>query len=223
MPRKPKQEKVVQKVPTPPKVVLKPKTHKQTELIKLIRDNDITFAIGSAGTGKTFIATTLGLKMLMEGQVSKLVIVRPAIDAGEKLGFLPGDINEKLDPFMKPIYDIIELHLGPRGKAILEEQKFLEIAPIAFMRGRTLGKSFVIMDEAQNATFDQMKMFLTRIGEGSKYVICGDHTQSDIRQQRDLIYTVNKLSDVPGISSLIFEDSDSVRHPIIQKILDRLK
>lgn len=206
-----------------PQITLKARNRTQSLLIKSMRDNDVTFALGAAGTGKTYCAMTFALKQLLNGQAEKVIVVRPVVEAGENLGFLPGAIRQKMDPYLQPAYDAIELSLGPKAKNQLLGDGKMEISPLAYMRGRTLRNAVVVLDEAQNASQDQFEMFLTRIGEGSTFVICGDHTQSDLKGKVKLPQVANSLKDVPGVGVVLFEKSDVVRHPIIGKIIEKFE
>jgi len=198
-----------------------PKSLAQKMYIDAIRQHDIVFGVGPAGTGKTYLAMALAVAAWQKKQINRIVLVRPAVEAGEKLGFLPGDIAEKVNPYLQPLYDalfdMVDLH---KGQAMIEEG-IVEVAPLAFMRGRTLNDSFIILDEAQNTTTEQMKMFLTRIGFGSKAVVTGDVTQIDLPSGRPsgLLQAIKILSDVEGIAVNRFSDIDVVRHPIVQRIV----
>ncbi len=198
-----------------------PKSYNQRKYVEAIRQNDIVFAIGPGGTGKTFLAVAMALDYLFEKKVSRIILTRPAVEAGEKLGFLPGDIEEKINPYLRPLYDAL-YHLadGERVAKYLENG-VIEIAPLAFMRGRTLSDGFVILDEAQNTTTEQMKMLLTRIGFNSKAVITGDITQIDLPQGRTpgLVEAIRVLSKVPGLSFCHFDDKDVVRHQLVRLII----
>jgi len=202
--------------------VIVPKTEGQSALIQSFKDNDIIFAIGPAGTGKTYLAVAVAVSYLKNQRVRKLVLARPAVEAGESLGFLPGDFKEKIDPYLKPLYDALEDML-PRDllKRYLD-QEIIEILPLAYMRGRTLNNAFVILDEAQNSTFTQMKMFLTRLGFNSKAVITGDITQIDLpsRKESGLISSINVLSDIKGIAFIYLSKNDVVRHFLVKEIID---
>ena len=198
-----------------------PKTQTQKLYVKAIREKDIVFGIGPAGTGKTYLAMAMALAHLKENKVSKIILTRPAVEAGEKLGFLPGGIAEKVDPYLRPLYDAL-YDMVDYDKAIyMLERNIIEIAPLAFMRGRTLNDAFIILDEAQNATREQMKMFLTRIGFGSKAVITGDITQIDLpkREQSGLVEAIKVLKSVEEISMVWFKEEDVVRHPIVARII----
>ena len=185
--------------------------------------NDLVFGIGPAGTGKTFLAVVYAAKQLRKGSVKRIVLTRPAVEAGESLGFLPGDLKEKVDPYLRPLYDGLNTVLGREQTQRLIERGVIEIAPLAYMRGRTLDDAFVILDEAQNTTHAQMKMFLTRLGFGSKMVVTGDQTQIDLPKgvKSGLKEAVKKLSGVSGISIMKMDQSDVVRHPLVSKIINR--
>jgi len=189
--------------------------------IENIKSHDITFGIGPAGTGKTFLAVACAVASLERGEVSRLVLARPAVEAGEHLGFLPGDLAQKIDPYLRPLYDSLYELLGFDSVTKLIEQNTIEIAPLAFMRGRTLNDAFIILDEAQNTTTEQMKMFLTRIGMGSTAVITGDVTQIDLSRsiQSGLNHAIDVLRDEPKIGFTFFKSIDAVRHPLIQRII----
>ena len=197
------------------------RTPNQTLYIRHIQDHDITFGIGPAGTGKTYLAVASAVDALERDLVKRLVLVRPAVEAGERLGFLPGDLAQKVDPYLRPLYDALYDLMGFDKTAKLFERNTIEIAPLAYMRGRTLNHSFIILDEAQNTTPEQMKMFLTRIGIGTKAVITGDVTQIDLArgQKSGLIEARRVLKDVRGIAFTDFTSADVVRHPLVQKII----
>ncbi|EGV09095.1 MULTISPECIES: PhoH family protein [unclassified Parvimonas] len=201
---------------------IKPKTLGQRKYISAIEDNIITFGIGPAGTGKTFLAIAMAAKALKNNTVSKIILTRPAVEAGENLGFLPGDLQEKIDPYLRPLYDSLYNILGYDNFLRLKEKGIIEVAPLAYMRGRTLDDAFIILDEAQNATNEQMKMFLTRIGFESKAVITGDITQIDLgRRKISGLVSVSKiLNNIKGINFNYFDSSDVVRHSIVMKIID---
>lgn len=204
----------------PPYTPIKAKTNRQKEYLNTLRYYDLTFGLGPAGTGKTFLAVSAGIEALYEGRVSKIIITRPAIDAGEKLGYLPGTFAEKLDPYLQPIYDAVEINLGRMGLGKLRKEGSLEIAPLAYMRGRTLSNAFILLDEAQNCTYSQILMFLTRLGEGSKCVVTGDTMQSDLRgSESGLQGMIDKLQNIQEIGIFQFDSSDVVRHPLVAKIL----
>jgi len=198
-----------------------PKTLNQKLYIEAIEKHDMVFGIGPAGTGKTYLAVSMAVRALLEKKVSRIVLTRPAVEAGERLGFLPGTLQEKIDPYLKPLYDALYDMLDVERVDRNVERGVIEIAPIAFMRGRTLNDSFVILDEAQNTTTEQMKMFLTRIGCGSKALITGDITQIDlpIGKMSGLIEARNVISGVEGISFIYFNERDVVRHPLVQRIV----
>ncbi|MDC0158072.1 PhoH family protein [Verrucomicrobia bacterium] len=198
-----------------------PRNLGQRDFLDLILGNDMVFGIGPAGTGKTFLAMIAALHALIEGSVQRIVLARPAVEAGEALGFLPGDLEEKLLPYLRPLYDAMDEVLGPVEARNLVEAGVVEIAPLAYMRGRTLGKCFALLDEAQNTTRSQMMMFLTRLGEGSKMVITGDVTQVDLpsRQESGLIHAQKVLSGVPNLHFHEFDHDDVVRHPLVSAII----
>lgn len=197
------------------------KTLGQKHYIDAIRKDDLTFGIGPAGTGKTYLAVVKAVHALKMGQVKRIILTRPAVEAGESLGFLPGDLKEKVDPYLRPLYDALHDVLGREQAHRLVEKEIIEIAPLAYMRGRTLDDAFVILDEAQNTTPEQMKMFLTRLGFGSKMVITGDITQVDLPKgiESGLIIAERLLKKVKDISFIYLEASDVVRHPLVQKII----
>lgn len=200
---------------------IKPKTMGQKAYVDAMRNNDIVFGIGPAGTGKTYLAVTQAVRALKEKTVQRLVLTRPAVEAGESLGFLPGDLREKVDPYLRPLYDALYDLLGPEVYRTYVEKGLIEIAPLAYMRGRTLDDSFIILDEAQNTTTEQMKMFLTRLGFGSRAVITGDITQIDLPKGRfsGLKQAREVLKDVPGLAFIHLTEQDVVRHPLVQKIV----
>ena len=203
------------------KKIISPKSLAQKTYIDAIRINDVVFGIGPAGTGKTYLAMAMAVSSLMKKEVSRIVLVRPAVEAGEKLGFLPGDIAEKVNPYLRPLYDaLFDMLDFEKGQALIEKG-IVEVAPLAFMRGRTLNDAFVILDEAQNTTAEQMKMFLTRLGFGSRAVITGDVTQIDLPTGRlsGLVQATDVLKGVEGIHFNYFTDRDVVRHPIVQLIV----
>jgi len=201
--------------------VISPKTPNQKIYIDSIRKNDVVFGIGPAGTGKTYLAVAMAVSALVNGAVRSIILARPAVEAGEKLGFLPGDLAQKVDPYLRPLNDALVDMLGPEKTIDLVDQGTIEIAPLAFMRGRTLSNAFVILDEAQNTTREQMKMFLTRIGFDSRAVITGDITQVDLpsNQQSGLIQAQSLLQNINGIGFCHFTKADVVRHPLVQKII----
>lgn len=200
---------------------IKPKTQGQKQYLDAIRKKDVVFGIGPAGTGKTYLAVALAIAALRNKKISRLVLTRPAVEAGEKLGFLPGDLQEKVDPYLRPIYDSLYDILGSETTQKYLERNIIEIAPLAYMRGRTLENSFIILDEAQNTTPEQMKMFLTRLGLGSKAVVTGDITQVDLPrgQKSGLIDAINKLSGVDDLAFHYMTGSDIVRHPLVAEII----
>jgi phosphate starvation-inducible protein PhoH and related proteins len=202
--------------------VVSPKTRNQKIYIDAIRDNDIVFGIGPAGTGKTYLAVAMAVSALTGGQVKSIILTRPAVEAGEKLGFLPGDVAQKVNPYLRPLHDALNDMLGPEKAGSLIEQEIIEIAPLAFMRGRTLSNAFIILDEAQNTTREQMKMFLTRIGFDSRAVITGDTTQVDLpmKNQSGLLQAKKILGNIEGIQFCTFSKEDVVRHPLVQKIIN---
>jgi len=199
-----------------------PKSLAQKDYIEAIRKFDIVFGIGPAGTGKTYLAMAMAVASLTQGEVSRIILTRPAVEAGEALGFLPGDLAEKIDPYLRPLYDALHDMMRFEKVATLMEKGVIEVAPIAFMRGRTLNDSFIILDEAQNTTSEQMKMFLTRIGFNSKAVITGDITQIDLPSERisGLIETKNILQGIKGIKFVFFSKTDVVRHKLVQEIIN---
>ncbi|GLY10000.1 PhoH family protein [Bacillus badius] len=197
------------------------KTLGQQEYVTAIRKHDLVFGIGPAGTGKTYLAVVMAVHALKTGQVKRIVLTRPAVEAGESLGFLPGDLKEKVDPYLRPLYDALHDVLGTEQTQRLIERGTIEVAPLAYMRGRTLDDAFVILDEAQNTTKAQMKMFLTRLGFGSKMVITGDRTQIDLPKgaQSGLVSAEQILKRVPSLSFIYLEQSDVVRHPLVARII----
>ncbi len=201
---------------------IRAKTFGQRHYVSTIRRQDVVFGIGPAGTGKTYLAVVLAVSALKEGKVKRVVLTRPAVEAGESLGFLPGDLQEKVDPYLRPLYDALNDVLGPEQVAKMLERGLIEIAPLAYMRGRTLDDSFIILDEAQNTTQEQMKMFLTRMGFGSKMVITGDTTQIDLPKGKSsgLVEAERILRDVDGIGFIHFSEQDVVRHSLVQKIIE---
>ena len=201
---------------------IKPRGGNQTDYVRLVRSHDVNFGIGPAGTGKTYLAVACAVEALENNRVARLLLVRPAVEAGEKLGFLPGDLAQKIDPYLRPLYDALYEMMGVErvNKAI--ERNIIEVAPLAYMRGRTLNNAFIILDESQNTTVAQMKMFLTRIGFGSTAVITGDITQIDLPpgQQSGLVNVRSVLRDVEGVTFTHFGSKDVVRHPLVKKIVD---
>jgi len=198
------------------------KTLGQRDYVEAIRKNDLVFGIGPAGTGKTYLAVVLAVQALKNGKVNKIILTRPAVEAGESLGFLPGDLKEKVDPYLRPLYDALHDVLGAEQTVRLIERGTIEIAPLAYMRGRTLDDAFIILDEAQNTTLAQMKMFLTRLGFGSKMIITGDRSQIDLPKgvESGLIQAEKILKDVKNISFIYLSKSDVVRHPLVAKIIE---
>ena len=205
--------------------IIKPKTFNQKRLVELSKTNDMVFAIGPAGTGKTYTGVALAVKALKEKKVKRIILTRPAVEAGENLGFLPGDMKEKLDPYMQPLYDALRDMIPAERLANYLEKGTIQIAPLAFMRGRTLDNAFVILDEAQNTTSSQMKMFLTRIGFNSKCIITGDVTQVDLDKniKSGLIDAQSILKDIEGISFCSFDETDVVRHSLVRRIIEAYK
>ena len=193
----------------------------QREYLDHIRTRDLTFGVGPAGTGKTYLAVACAVEALQADRVRRLILVRPAVEAGERLGFLPGDLTQKVDPYLRPMYDALYEMMGFDRVARFIERNVIEVAPLAFMRGRSLNDSFIILDEAQNTTIEQMKMFLTRIGFGSKAVVTGDITQTDLPagRQSGLRHVVEVLDAVPGVAFTFFDAQDVVRHPLVQRIV----
>ncbi|MDO6726595.1 MAG: PhoH family protein [Cognatishimia sp.] len=203
------------------KKLVEPRTEAQKAYVKSLFNNELAFGIGPAGTGKTYLAVAVGVSMFISGEVDKIILSRPAVEAGEKLGYLPGDMKDKVDPYMQPLYDALNDFLPAKQLGKLIEEKKIEIAPLAFMRGRTLANAFVVLDEAQNATTMQMKMFLTRLGEGSRMAITGDRTQVDLPRgvQSGLRDAERLLSEVKGVSFNYFTANDVVRHPLVAAII----
>ncbi|HRE39814.1 MAG TPA: PhoH family protein [Ignavibacteria bacterium] len=201
---------------------IKPRTQTQLEYAAAVKENDITFAIGPAGTGKTYLAVAFAVAALKNKQINKIIITRPAVEAGESLGFLPGDLNEKIDPYLRPLFDSLEDMIPADKLKTYLDRNVIEIVPLAYMRGRTLNNAFIILDEAQNATTTQMKMFLTRIGANSKAVITGDDTQIDLpkRDQSGLVQIQLILKGIQDISFVYFKKSDVVRHRLVKDIID---
>ncbi|MBZ8119711.1 PhoH family protein [Roseovarius sp. LXJ103] len=204
------------------KKLVEPRTDAQKAYVRALFANELAFGIGPAGTGKTYLAVAVGVSMFIEGHVDRIILSRPAVEAGEKLGYLPGDMKDKVDPYMQPLYDALNDFLPGKQMAKLIEDKKIEIAPLAFMRGRTLANAFVVLDEAQNATSMQMKMFLTRLGEGSRMVITGDRTQIDLPRgvPSGLADAERLLSTIPKISFNYFTSKDVVRHPLVAAIIE---
>jgi phosphate starvation-inducible PhoH-like protein len=206
---------------SPKKKVIRPRTPGQKRYVECIRKNDIVFGIGPAGTGKTYLAVAMAVSSLLRREVDRIILVRPAVEAGEKLGFLPGDLQEKVDPYLRPLYDALHDMLESDRIKRYMENGTIEVAPLAYMRGRTLNDSFIILDEAQNTTGDQMKMFLTRLGFDSKTVVTGDITQIDLPDPKSsgLVQVQNILKGIPGIEFVYFSGEDVVRHELVQEII----
>lgn len=204
------------------KKLVEPRTDAQKTYVQSLFENELAFGIGPAGTGKTYLAVAVGVNMLITGAVDKIILSRPAVEAGEKLGYLPGDMKDKVDPYMQPLYDALNDFLPGKQFAKMLEEKVIEIAPLAFMRGRTLSNAFVVLDEAQNATSMQMKMFLTRLGEGSRMVITGDRTQIDLPRgvPSGLSDAERLLNHIPNIAFNYFTSQDVVRHPLVAAIIE---
>ena len=204
------------------KKMVEPRTAAQKAYVRSLFENELCFGIGPAGTGKTYLAVAVGVTMFIGGHVDKIILSRPAVEAGERLGFLPGDMKDKVDPYMQPLYDALNDFLPGKQLAKMMEEKRIEIAPLAFMRGRTLANAFVVLDEAQNATTMQMKMFLTRLGEGSRMVITGDRSQVDLPRgvQSGLADAERLLSTIPKIGFNYFTSKDVVRHPLVAAIIE---
>ena len=202
--------------------LLRPRTLRQKKYVDAMERHDLTFALGPAGTGKTFLATVLAVRMLTERKVERLILTRPAVEAGERLGFLPGDLQQKVDPYLRPLYDALHSLLGPEKTTVLLEKGVIEVAPLAYMRGRTLSDAFVILDEAQNTTSAQMRMVLTRLGERSRMVVTGDTTQVDLApgQLSGLIEASEVLDGVDGVAVCRLTSADVVRHPLVQRVVE---
>jgi phosphate starvation-inducible PhoH-like protein len=200
---------------------LRPRTPRQKTFLEAIERHDLTIAIGPAGTGKTFLATMQAVRLLQERRVERIVLTRPAVEAGERLGFLPGDLQQKVDPYLRPLYDALHTLLGRERSEQLQEKGVIEVAPLAYMRGRTLADAFVILDEAQNTTPGQMRMTLTRLGENSRMVVTGDITQIDLPpgQPSGLLEAARVLEGVEGVSICRFSEADVVRHPLVQRLV----
>lgn len=200
---------------------LKPKTMGQKKYIDLMKDNTVVFGIGPAGTGKTYLAMAMAITAFKNNEVNRIILTRPAIEAGEKLGFLPGDLQQKVDPYLRPLYDALYEIMGVENFTKNMEKGLIEVAPLAYMRGRTLDNAYIVLDEAQNTTPEQMKMFLTRIGYGSKAVITGDLTQIDLAEGKrsGLLEATKILSGIEGIGMITLTNKDVVRHPLVQKII----
>jgi len=206
-------------------ILVKPRTHNQRRLVASIEDNDMLFAIGPAGTGKTYTSVALAVRALKNKEVRKIILTRPAVEAGENLGFLPGDLKEKLDPYLQPLYDALQDMINPEKLAEYMDSGVIQIAPIGFMRGRTLDNAFVILDEGQNATESQMKMFLTRMGKSAKFIITGDVTQVDLpkNQRSGLKKAIQVLDETKGISIIFLDEQDVIRHQLVKKIIKAFK
>ena len=205
-----------------PNVHISPNGGNQETYVSTIKNKVLTFGIGPAGTGKTYLAVALAVQKLVSGEVEKILLVRPAVEAGEKLGFLPGDLNQKVDPYLRPLYDALYEMLGFKEASQLIERNIIEVVPLAFMRGRTLNNSFIILDESQNATVEQMKMFLTRFGFGSKVVVTGDITQIDLPKNTlsGLVHSLDVLKSIEDVGLVEFDSKDVVRHGLVQKIVE---
>lgn len=202
---------------------IKPRNPKQVNFVQTITKNDMIFAVGPAGTGKTYLAVALAVRALKNKEVKKIILTRPAVEAGENLGFLPGDLKDKLDPYLQPLYDALRDMIPKEKLEYLIETNVIQIAPLAYMRGRTLDKAFVILDEAQNATITQLKMFMTRMGQNAKFIINGDPKQTDLpfKQKSGLLKSMEILRDIEGIDFIEFDENDIVRHPLVKKIIHR--
>ena len=205
-----------------PNLAIIPNGSNQQEYIETINKRVLTFGIGPAGTGKTYLAVASAVQQLVSGEIEKILLVRPAVEAGEKLGFLPGDLSQKVDPYLRPLYDALFEMLGFKETNQLIERNIIEVVPLAFMRGRTLNNSFIILDESQNATVEQMKMFLTRFGFGSKVVVTGDITQIDLptNTQSGLVHSLDVLKGLSEVGFIKFDSKDIVRHGLVQKIVE---
>ncbi len=202
--------------------LIRARTENQKKLVEAVRDNDVVFAVGPAGSGKTYTAVALAVRALRDKQVKKIILARPAVEAGERLGFLPGDLKEKIDPYLRPLYDSLEDMIPAERLSGYMEKNVIEIAPLAYMRGRTLNNAFILLDEAQNATELQLKMLLTRMGMESKIVVTGDVTQIDLprTQPSGLLQCLRILKDVPGIGMVFLDKNDVVRHKLVKRILE---
>ena len=211
----------VESVLRTPLRILYPRTPRQADYLRTLATSDLTFAIGPAGTGKTFLAVAAAVTQWLEGRVARIILTRPAVEAGERLGFLPGDLQAKVDPYLRPLYDALHAMLGPEKVERMLLRHELEIAPLAYMRGRTLEEAFIILDEAQNTTTEQMKMFLTRFGEGSRVAVSGDITQIDLPrgQPSGLVQAARILQNLSGVAFVRFTHRDVIRHPLVRKIV----
>ena len=200
---------------------IKARNHTQQEMVKAYFDNDLVFAVGPAGTGKTYIAIALAVRALKNREIKRIILTRPAVEAGERLGFLPGDLKDKLDPYIQPLYDALEDMMPSRKLQEFMADGIIQIAPLAYMRGRTLDRACVILDEAQNTNIGQLKMFLTRMGTSAKFIVTGDATQIDLPRKSDsgLIQGINLLKGIKGIKTIMFSNDDIVRHPLVTKIV----
>ena len=200
---------------------IKARNHTQEEMVKAYFDNDLLFAVGPAGTGKTYIAIALAVRALKNREIKRIILTRPAVEAGERLGFLPGDLKEKLDPYLQPLYDALEDMIPSRKLQEFMADGIIQIAPLAYMRGRTLDRACVILDEAQNTNVTQLKMFLTRMGTSAKFIVTGDATQIDLPRKEDsgLLYGISLLEGISGIATIRFGNKDIVRHPLVTKIV----
>lgn len=205
--------------------IIKPRTSNQRKMVDSSEKNDLLFAVGPAGTGKTYTAVAIAVKALKNKEVKKIVLTRPAVEAGENLGFLPGDLKEKLDPYLQPLYDALRDMLPSEKLTEYIETNVIQIAPLAFMRGRTLDNSFVLLDEAQNSTKPQMKMFLTRMGKSAKFIITGDETQIDLprKQPSGLLEALNLLKNIDGVGIVKLDENDVIRHQLVKKIIKAYK
>jgi phosphate starvation-inducible PhoH-like protein len=203
-------------------LIIKPKTENQKKLVASVHKNDLVFVVGPAGTGKTYISVALAVRALKNKEVKKIIITRPAVEAGENLGFLPGDLKEKVDPYLRPIYDALDDMVPPDKLKYYFENRVIEIAPLAFMRGRTLHNAYILLDEAQNTTPMQMKMFLTRMGPSSKMIVTGDRSQIDLpgKQLSGLIDAVELLRNIPGIDMVELTSKDVLRHKLVERIIN---
>src|SRR5207245_2429765 len=200
---------------------VRPHTDGQARYARAMRDNDLTLCVGPAGTGKTYLAVGMGVSLLRQGQAKRIVLVRPAVEAGERLGFLPGDIVAKVNPYLRPLFDALNDMMDPDQVKRYMENDIIEIVPLAYMRGRTLNQAVIILDEGQNTTVAQMKMFLTRMGNGSKIIVTGDVTQTDLpkKTRSGLVDAVERLGDIDHIAVVYLDESDIVRHPLVQQVV----